>query len=142
MEQNRIMFNKWLYRRLPYFLRRRLTPQQSPFILVVLLAFIVIILQSFSLLNDGQENVEEFKIVTSTQKIRRRPLSNVIGIDPSLSHSYVPDQDHQFKCLSSSRSIPFEWINDDYCDCQQDGSDEPATGACQNSKFFCTQSSK
>ena len=32
------MFNKWLYRRLPYVLRRRLTPQQSPFVVVVLLA--------------------------------------------------------------------------------------------------------
>ena len=52
---------------------------------------------------------------------------------------YVPDADNMFKCLSSNdKKIPFDWVNDDYCDCPEDGSDEPATGACQNGKFYCT----
>lgn len=29
-----------------------------------------------------------------------------------------------FTCLDGSRTIPFDRVNDDYCDCQ-DGSDEP-----------------
>ena len=28
-------------------------------------------------------------------------------------------------------------VNDDYCDCPSDGSDEPSTGACPASSFFC-----
>ena len=29
-----------------------------------------------------------------------------------------------FKCLDQSKEVPFEYVNDDYCDCP-DGSDEP-----------------
>lgn len=33
-------------------------------------------------------------------------------------------------------TIPFDWVNDDYCDCN-DGSDEPGTSACHNGRFYC-----
>lgn len=29
-----------------------------------------------------------------------------------------------FRCLDQSKEVPFEYVNDDYCDCP-DGSDEP-----------------
>ncbi len=43
----------------------------------------------------------------------------------------------QFTCFDGSNTIPFEWVNDDYCDCR-DASDEPGTAACDNGVFTCT----
>ncbi|CAF4894085.1 unnamed protein product [Rotaria socialis] len=47
---------------------------------------------------------------------------------------YIPSK--PFTCLDGSLTVPFEFVNDDYCDCQ-DGSDEPGTSACSNGQFFC-----
>ena len=55
MEQ-KVIFSKWLYRRLPYFLRRRLNPQHSPFVIVAFLAFIVLLMQTLSLLSQDQSS--------------------------------------------------------------------------------------
>lgn len=41
-----------------------------------------------------------------------------------------------FQCLDNSMTIPFDWVNDEYCDCK-DGSDEPGTSACSNGRFYC-----
>uniref|UniRef100_A0A8C9SGW3 Glucosidase 2 subunit beta n=1 Tax=Scleropages formosus TaxID=113540 RepID=A0A8C9SGW3_SCLFO len=47
------------------------------------------------------------------------------------------DEAKPFTCLDGSRTIPFDRVNDDYCDCK-DGSDEPGTAACPNGSFHCT----
>ncbi|XP_045132531.1 glucosidase 2 subunit beta-like isoform X1 [Portunus trituberculatus] len=57
------------------------------------------------------------------------------GVPLSKASFYDPSRD--FSCLDGSGTIPFSYVNDDYCDCQ-DGSDEPGTAACPNGFFHCT----
>lgn len=55
----------------------------------------------------------------------------------SLSNRSFYDETKPFTCLDGSKTIAFDRVNDDYCDCA-DGSDEPGTAACFNGKFHCT----
>ncbi|KAI0034384.1 glucosidase II beta subunit-like-domain-containing protein [Vararia minispora EC-137] len=58
------------------------------------------------------------------------------GVPPMLLARYVPSSARTWACLDGSKEIPWSAVNDDYCDCL-DGSDEPGTGACPNSTFYC-----
>lgn len=61
------------------------------------------------------------------------------GVPPSLTASYVPTKSgsqQTWTCLDGSKVIAWSAVNDDYCDCP-DGSDEPGTGACPNTEFYC-----
>lgn len=49
---------------------------------------------------------------------------------------YRPNKENKFKCIYSDQVIPFEYVNDDFCDCE-DESDEPSTNACPNGVFHC-----
>merc|ERR1740130_2203746 len=43
-----------------------------------------------------------------------------------------------YLCASKcTDSLPAAWINDDFCDCPEDGSDEPRTSACVRGLFYC-----
>ena len=45
---------------------------------------------------------------------------------PSLTERQFYEEGKPFTCLDGSRTIPFDRVNDDYCDCR-DGSDEPGS---------------
>ncbi|XP_034020591.1 glucosidase 2 subunit beta-like [Thalassophryne amazonica] len=57
------------------------------------------------------------------------------GISSSYKRFYK--ERRSFLCIDGSKVIPFEQVNDDYCDCE-DGSDEPGTSACPRGRFYCT----
>ncbi|XP_017269892.1 glucosidase 2 subunit beta [Kryptolebias marmoratus] len=59
----------------------------------------------------------------------------VRGISSSYKRFYRERK--SFLCIDGSKMIPFEQVNDDYCDCA-DGSDEPGTSACPRGRFYCT----
>ncbi|XP_076462402.1 glucosidase 2 subunit beta-like [Babylonia areolata] len=68
--------------------------------------------------------------VTCAVKASERPR----GVSPTRAGSYQSGKD--FTCLDSGETIPWQFVNDDYCDCK-DGTDEPGTSACINGVFFC-----
>ncbi|KAJ7265858.1 glucosidase II beta subunit-like-domain-containing protein [Mycena haematopus] len=63
-------------------------------------------------------------------------LDKTLGVSPALLSKYSPPKSGSWKCLDGSKEIPWDFVNDDACDCP-DGSDEPGTSACPNSTFYC-----
>ncbi|KAM7436682.1 hypothetical protein ABFA07_013596 [Porites harrisoni] len=61
--------------------------------------------------------------------------SSIRGV--SLTRLPFYDSSKDFTCFDGSLTVPFNSVNDDYCDCA-DGSDEPGTSACSNGIFHCT----
>ncbi|KAK0537488.1 hypothetical protein OC835_001727 [Tilletia horrida] len=64
--------------------------------------------------------------------------NTVKGVAPQDAHLYGPiaGKANTWKCLNSSQEIPHSAVNDNFCDCE-DGTDEPGTSACPQSRFYC-----
>lgn len=57
------------------------------------------------------------------------------GLSPAAIHFYVSNiTSKHLKCPFSSQLLTLDKINDDYCDCENSGFDEPGTNACSRSK--------
>ncbi|KAF5371945.1 hypothetical protein D9615_008110 [Tricholomella constricta] len=63
-------------------------------------------------------------------------VDKTFGVRPELVSKYVPSASGNWRCLDGSKEIPWAFVNDDSCDCP-DGSDEPGTGACPDTVFYC-----
>jgi hypothetical protein len=66
----------------------------------------------------------------------------LVGVDPEDETYRGLSPGDMFACPDGSGApVPFERLNDGFCDCR-DGSDEPGTGVCQGDggRFFCPNS--
>ncbi|WFD35218.1 hypothetical protein MCUN1_002068 [Malassezia cuniculi] len=78
----------------------------------------------------GNNNNNDKAITAPVEKPKPR------GVAPEDAHLYAPNAEGKWKCLNSDVVIGVDEINNDYCDCP-DGSDEPGTSACPDSRFYC-----
>jgi protein kinase C substrate 80K-H len=71
---------------------------------------------------------------------KRRAKVLVVGLALMvlLLHSYTSTHPARFFC--DGHSIPASFVNDDFCDCE-DQSDEYSTAACQDGIFKCKSTS-
>uniref|UniRef100_A0A1B6D3J4 Glucosidase 2 subunit beta n=1 Tax=Clastoptera arizonana TaxID=38151 RepID=A0A1B6D3J4_9HEMI len=76
-----------------------------------------------------------FLIIVSAHSILGSEIMRPRGVAISKSSLYNPGID--FTCFDGTVTIPYKYVNDDYCDCP-DGTDEPGTAACPNGIFHCT----
>lgn len=56
------------------------------------------------------------------------------GLDPALASKY-DSASGKFTCLDGSKTIGFQYVNDDFCDCA-DGSDEPGLWPTSSTNTF------
>jgi hypothetical protein len=69
----------------------------------------------------------------------QKRLNLLLGSRVVDKNHYRPTPEGKFHCMLSGAEIAFEKVNDDFCDCPRDGSDEPGTSACSEAgRFFCT----
>jgi len=84
-------------------------------------------------IDDQKYREANVRLLNQEKVLHQRPR----GV--SLTNRIFYNLSLEFTCLDSSKTISFNFVNDDYCDCA-DGSDEPGTSACFNGIFFCLNS--
>ncbi|XP_076375449.1 thiamine pyrophosphokinase 1 isoform X2 [Megalopta genalis] len=114
-------------------------------VFVVAIIFVVHQLFYFKQLNQAVvEKLTSESVRTSKYNINNKILDKVDtlrGTRDKDQLKYLPNSEEKFVCFISKTEIDFVKINDDYCDCPEDGSDEPSTNACNNGVFYCQKSS-
>uniref|UniRef100_A0A1L8E1A5 Putative glucosidase 2 subunit beta isoform x2 n=1 Tax=Nyssomyia neivai TaxID=330878 RepID=A0A1L8E1A5_9DIPT len=85
------------------------------------------------IISPSQESASVERWIPS-RDIERTVIRGIRSVD---SHFYLPSERGTFRCISSGHEISFAKVNDDYCDCVSDGSDEPSTNACSLGIFYC-----
>lgn len=77
-----------------------------------------------------------FAIIINFGIFASAEISRPRGVAISKAALYPPGD--TFVCLDGTKTISWNQVNDDFCDCIEDGSDEPGTNACSNGFFHCT----
>ncbi|XP_076056621.1 uncharacterized protein LOC143034449 [Oratosquilla oratoria] len=89
---------------------------------------------------ENKENMIENKLVDNKEDIVEKKLKENKKLAIKLSSAKPSSLKEEFTCATSGQVISADKVNDDYCDCPEDGSDEPLTNACVDVKFKCKQS--
>lgn len=92
--------------------------------------------------NAEQAAEEKSKMVEDSIEIKHEKSPTILGVRSDDLLHYVADKDGMFHCIDGSDKVPMMAVNDEYCDCPSDGSDEPGTDACPNARFYCEHSNK
>lgn len=100
--------------------------------------------------NHHKQNVAINKIMSKWNESKHSKLvkdkdGNSVSLRGTHSRDivkYLPNVRGNFVCITSKEEIDYFKINDNYCDCPLDGSDESGTNACNNGVFYCEMSSK
>ena len=131
------LWKRRLHSWLPYQMKRNLSQNQAAAIVVGAVVVTFLLLVRLML---PDHPVQEVENVLPLPRGRRPVLSGLTGVHPAYKGHYTPDVDDKFRCIKTFIRIPFENVNDDYCDCPLDdeASDEPATSACTRSQFYCS----
>lgn len=97
------------------------------FVSVVILLLICALVQFLSV------NLIGFSSNNSLNR-KTTPEERIRGVREKDRSLYISEHSNTFKCKDDSAVIRLNQVNDDYCDCESDGSDEPGTEACPNGK--------
>lgn len=85
----------------------------------------------------SETSVRKPEVASSHREINSKDASAA-----AMVHQGSAGNEPTFKCETSGKIISQDKINDDYCDCPEDGSDEPRTNACVNGRFSCLKLKK
>lgn len=104
-------------------------------VLGVILTGVVLLIYQMTYLDFPRDDLLDYsghsKSVESGKQILLR------GIRRTDAWRYRPNERGSFMCFHTREELDFSRVNDDFCDCVFDGSDEPGTSACQNGRFYC-----
>ena len=100
-------------------------------VLIVALVFMLFQMISYKFINVGGGSHK----LKKTFQTKNKPVFTVLGVMASDLDRYKPNSAGVFTCLDQSMQMHFSRVNDDYCDCPMDGSDEPGTDACPTGRY-------
>lgn len=104
-------------------------------VIVLIVILIGIFLLIYQMKSEFPDDILDYsgygRVVQKEERIHLK------GIRPSDIPIYIPNEQGNFMCFHTREEIDFSRVNDDFCDCLFDGSDEPGTSACANGRFYC-----
>lgn len=105
-------------------------------VLSVILIGVFILIYQMTYLDFPRD--DEFLNYSGYSKVIQNEKNMLLkGVHISDISVYTPNERGNFVCVHTKEEIDFSRVNDDFCDCLFDGSDEPGTSACQNGRFYC-----